>query len=70
LLKGGWSIIIVVIQKPGKYGTRYMTPYDRASDMGVYTKYMTVYDGICQVVRIPDVVKFPDDFNKSSEIAS
>ncbi len=24
--------------------------------MGVYTEYMTVYDGICQVVRIPDVV--------------
>ncbi len=22
--------------------------------MGVYTEYMTVYDGICQVVRIPD----------------
>ncbi len=31
-----------------------MTPYDRAWDMGVYTEYMTVYDGICQVVRIPD----------------
>ena len=31
-----------------------MTPYDRAWDMGVYTGYMWVYDGICQVVRIPD----------------
>jgi hypothetical protein len=34
--------------------TRYITPYDRAWDMGSYTEYMTVYDGICQVVRIPD----------------
>ncbi len=33
-----------------------MTPYDRAWDMGSYTEYMTVYDCICQVVRIPDVV--------------
>ncbi len=32
----------------------YMTPYDRAWDMGSYTEYMWVYDGICQVVRIPD----------------
>ncbi len=32
-----------------------MTPYDRAWDMGSYTEYMTSYDGICQVVRIPDV---------------
>ncbi len=31
-----------------------MTPYDRAWDMGVYAEYMWVYDGICQVVRIPD----------------
>ncbi len=41
----------------GKYiprYTRYMTPYDRAWDIGVYTEYMWVYDGICQVVRIPD----------------
>ncbi len=30
-------------------------PYDdRAWDMGSYTEYMWVYDGICQVVRIPD----------------
>ncbi len=35
--------------------TRYMTPYDRAWDMAVYTEYMWSYDGICQVVRIPDV---------------
>jgi hypothetical protein len=34
--------------------TRYITPYDRAWDMGVFSEYMTVYDGICQVVRIPD----------------
>ncbi len=33
---------------------RYMTPYDRAWDMAVYTEYMWSYDGICQVVRIPD----------------
>jgi hypothetical protein len=32
-----------------------MTPYDRAWDMGSYTEYMWSYDGICQVVRIPDV---------------
>ncbi len=32
----------------------YMTPYDRAWDMGSYTEYMTAYDGICQGVRIPD----------------
>jgi hypothetical protein len=31
-----------------------MTPYDRAWDMAVYTEYMWSYDGICQVVRIPD----------------
>ncbi len=31
-----------------------MTPFDRAWDMGSYTEYMWVYDGICQVVRIPD----------------
>jgi hypothetical protein len=31
-----------------------MTPYDRAWDMGSYTEYMWSYDGICQVVRIPD----------------
>ncbi len=31
-----------------------MTPYDRAWEMGIYTEYMWVYDGICQVVRIPD----------------
>ncbi len=41
-----------------------MTPYDRAWDMGSYTEYMWVYDGICQVVRIPDVTvtiwKTPD----------
>ncbi len=34
--------------------TRYMTPYDRAWDMGVYTEYMWSYDGICQGGRIPD----------------
>jgi hypothetical protein len=34
--------------------TRYMTPYDRAWDMGSYTEYMWVHDSICQVVRIPD----------------
>ncbi len=34
--------------------TWYMTPYDRAWDMGSYTEYMWSYDGICQVVRIPD----------------
>ncbi len=34
--------------------TRYMTPYDRAWDMAVYTEYMWSYDGIRQVVRIPD----------------
>jgi hypothetical protein len=33
-----------------------MTPYDRAWDMGSYAEYMWVYDGICQVVRIPDEV--------------
>ncbi len=33
-----------------------MTPYDRAWDMGVYTEYVWVYDGICQVVRISDEV--------------
>ncbi len=40
-----------------------MTPYDTgralAWDMArgalVCTEYMTVYDGVCQVVRIPDV---------------
>ncbi len=37
-----------------------MAPYDRAWDMGVYTEYMWVYDGICQVVRIPDVGKKRD----------
>ncbi len=31
-----------------------MTPYDRAWEMGSYTEYMWSYDGICQVVRIPD----------------
>ncbi len=44
---------------PIKGRRRYMTPYARAWDMGPYTEYMsiwymTVYDGICQVVRIPD----------------
>ncbi len=34
--------------------TRYMTPYDRAWDMAVYTEYMWSYDGICQGGRIPD----------------
>ena len=34
--------------------TRYMTPYDRAWDMGSYTEYMWSYDGICQGGRIPD----------------
>ena len=38
--------------------TRYMTPYDRAWDMGSYTEYMWVYDGICHVVRIPDVMVY------------
>ncbi len=33
-----------------------MTPYDRAWDMGSYTEYMWSYDGICQVVRIPDAI--------------
>ena len=34
-----------------------MTPYDslRAWDIAVYTEYISSYDGICQVVRIPDV---------------
>jgi hypothetical protein len=32
-----------------------MTAYDRAWDMESYTEYMWVYDGICHVVRIPDV---------------
>ena len=36
-----------------------MTPYDRAWDMGSYTEYMWVYDGICQVVRIPDAQYIP-----------
>ena len=31
-----------------------MRPYDRAWDMATYTEYMWSYDGICQVVRIPD----------------
>jgi hypothetical protein len=31
-----------------------MTPYDRAWDIAVYTEYISSYDGICQVVRIPD----------------
>jgi hypothetical protein len=31
-----------------------MTPYDRAWSMGSYTRYMTSYDGIWQVVIIPD----------------
>ena len=34
--------------------TWYIRPYDRAWDMGSYTEYMWSYDGICQVVRIPD----------------
>ncbi len=33
-----------------------MTPYDRAWDMGSFTEYMWSYDGICQVVRIPDAI--------------
>jgi hypothetical protein len=30
-------------------------PHMIGHPMGVYTEYMTVYDSICQVVRIPDV---------------
>ncbi len=36
-----------------------MTPCDRAWDMGSYTEYMWVYDGICHGVRIPDEPSLP-----------
>jgi len=34
--------------------TRYMTPYDRAWDMGSYTEYMWSYDGIWRHLETPE----------------